>query len=83
MRAAWGGLTHYPSAELLAHRPSIVDRLAARPVTGQSLDILVHQHISYRVHFEWNSGNDNKEKYRAMERHFFMFSDAQTFCIEL
>jgi hypothetical protein len=38
-----------------------VDRLAARSVTGQSLDIRVHQHIGYRVHFEWDGG-------RAMER---------------
>jgi hypothetical protein len=64
-------------------RPSIVDRLAARSVTGQILDIRIYQHTGYRVHFEWNGGNDNKDKYRAMERSFFMYSDAQSFCIEL
>jgi hypothetical protein len=53
-----------------------VDRLPARSVTGQSLDIRVHQHIGYRVHFEWD-GNT------AMERRFFSYSDAVTFCIEL
>jgi hypothetical protein len=52
---------------------SIVERLAARPVTGQSLDIRVHQHTGYRVHFEWGGG-------RAMEKRFFSFSDAVTFC---
>jgi hypothetical protein len=68
---------------ILTQRPSIVDRLAARSVTGQSLDIRVHQHIGYRVHFEWKSGNGNKDNFRAMERRFFMYSDAKTFCIEL
>jgi hypothetical protein len=60
---------------MLPHRTSIVDRLAARSATGQSLDIRVHQHIGYRVHFEWDGG-------RATERRSFMYSDAQTFCIE-
>jgi hypothetical protein len=71
-----------PIRRISAQRPSIVDRLAARSVTGQSLDIRVHQHIGYRVHFEWNGGNDVKDKYRVMERLFFIYSDAQTFCIE-
>jgi hypothetical protein len=66
-----------------AHRPSIVDRLAARSVTGQSLDILVHQHFGYRVHLEWNGGNSSRESYRFMERRFLMDSDTQTFCVEL
>jgi hypothetical protein len=52
--------------KISAHRPSIVDRLAARSVTGQSLDIHVHQHVGYRVHFEWDKGS------KAMERHFHM-----------
>jgi hypothetical protein len=69
--------------KISAQRPSIMDRLAARSVTGQSLVIRVHQHIGYRVHFEWNGGNDAKDKYRVMERRFFMYSEAQTFCTEL
>jgi hypothetical protein len=77
-----GGLS-LPIRRISAQRPFIVDRLASRSVTGQSLDIRIHQHTGYRVHFEWNGGNDNKDKYRAMERRFFMYSDAQTFCIEL
>jgi hypothetical protein len=66
-----------------SHRPSIVDRLAARLVTAQSLQILVHQHYGYRLHLEWNGGNSSRESYRFMERRFFMLSDAQTFCVEL
>jgi hypothetical protein len=62
--------------KISAKRPSIVDRLAAQSVTGQSLDIRVHKHIGYRVHFEWDGS-------RIMERRFFSCSDAVTFCIEL
>jgi len=63
--------------------PSIVDRLAARSVTAHRLQILVHHHYGYRVHFEWNGGNSGNVSSRFMERLFFMYSDAQTFCIEL
>jgi hypothetical protein len=73
------GLTRSHSLPILkisAKRPSIVDRLAARSVTEQSLEIRVHQHIGYRVHFVWVGG-------RSMERRFFTCSDAVTFCIEL
>jgi hypothetical protein len=63
--------------KISAHRPSIENRLAARSVTGQSLDIRVHQHVGYRVHFEWDKGS------KAMERRFYMHSDAETFCTEL
>jgi hypothetical protein len=66
-----------PTRKISTHRPSIVDRLAARSVTGQSLNIHVHQHVGYRVHFEWDRGT------KAMERRFHMHSDAETFCEEL
>jgi len=66
-----------------SHRPSIVDRLAARSVTSQSLQILVHQHFGYRIHLEWNGGSSSKVSSRFMERRSLMHSDAQTFCIEL
>jgi hypothetical protein len=66
-----------PTHKLSAHRPSIVDRLAARLVTGQSLDIRVHQYVGYRVYFEWDKGS------KAMERRFYMHSDSETFYTEL
>jgi hypothetical protein len=51
-RASGIGRPHsLPVRRISAHRPSIVDRLAARSVTGQSLDILIHQHIGYLVLF--------------------------------
>jgi len=66
-----------------SQRPSIVDPLAARLVTAQRLQILVHQHYDYRINFEWNGGNSGSVSSRFMERRFFMYSDTQTFCIEL
>jgi hypothetical protein len=39
-----------PIRRISTQRPSIVERLAARSVTGQSLQIHVHQHFSYRLH---------------------------------
>jgi hypothetical protein len=67
-----------PIRKISSHRSSIVDHLATRSVTGQSLDILVHQHVGFRVHFEWNHGR------KAMERCFHnKSSDAETFCTEL
>jgi hypothetical protein len=76
-RASGLGRPHsLPIRKISTNRPSIVDRLAARSVNGQSLDIHVHQHIGYRVHFEWDGCS------KAMERRFYMYSDAETFCIE-
>ena len=65
-----------------SQRPTILDRLAARSVTAQSLQILVHQHFGYRIHFEWNGGRSDNVSSRFMERRFLMGSDTQTFCIE-
>jgi hypothetical protein len=66
-RAGGVGRPHSLRArKISAHRPSIVDCLAARSVTGQSLDIRVHQHVGYRVHIDWDNGS------KAMERRFHM-----------
>ena len=66
-----------------SQRPSIVDRLAARSITARSLQIRVHQHFGYRIHFEWNGGSSGNVSSRFMERRFMMHSDTQTFCIQL
>jgi hypothetical protein len=39
-----------PILRVSTQRPSIEDRLAARSVTEQSLQIHVHQHFVYRLH---------------------------------
>jgi hypothetical protein len=72
-----------PIPRVSTQRPSIVDRLAARLVNGQSLQIHVHQHFGYRLHLEWNGGSNCRETYRFMKRRFLMNCDAQTFCLEL
>jgi hypothetical protein len=86
-RDSQSGGMGYPHSQLIqkvsSHRPSIVDRLGARSITAQSLQILVHQHCGYRIHFEWNGGSRSMVKSLFMERKFFMYTDAQTFCIEL
>ena len=54
----------------------------ARSVTGQGLQILVHQHYGYRVHLEWR-GSSSRVSLRCMERRFLMACEAETFCTEL
>ena len=54
----------------------------ARSVTGQGLQILVHQHYGYRVHLEWR-GSSSRVSLRCMERRFLMACEAERFCTEL
>jgi hypothetical protein len=72
-----------PILRVSTQLPSIVDRLAARSVTGQSLQIHVHQHFVYRLHLVWNGGSNSMETYRFMEWRFLMNCEIQTFCLEL
>jgi hypothetical protein len=65
-----------------ANRLSILDRLTARSVTGQGLQILVHQHYAYRLHLEWR-GRGSRVSSRFMERRFLMSRETETFCTEL
>jgi hypothetical protein len=71
-----------PCRRVSANHLSIVDRLTARSVTGQGLQILVHQHYGYRLHLEWK-GSNSRVSSGFMERRFLMSSDAETFCKEL
>ena len=67
-----------------ANRFSIVDRLAALSVSGLGLQILVHQHFGYRLHLEWSgNGSRHRDSSRFMERGFYLFSEAESFCTEL
>ena len=73
-----------PCRRVSANRLSIVDRQTARSVTGQGLQILVHQHNGYRLHLEWvGSSSGSMVSSRFMERRFFMSGEAETFCTEL
>jgi len=73
-----------PCRRISANRLFIVDRLAARSVTGQGLQILVHQHYGYRLHLEWGgSSSGSMVSSRFMESRFLMSGEAETFCTEL
>jgi len=78
-----GHPTSLAARKLSANRLSIVDRLAARSVTGRSLHILVHQHYGYRLHLEWSGGGDCQNASRFMERQFDMSCQSQSFCTQL
>jgi len=56
-----GNPSSLPCRRISANRLSIVDRLAARSVTGRGLQILAHQHFGYRLHLEW-SGNGSRNR---------------------
>jgi len=79
-----GNPSSLPCRRVSARRLSIVDRLAARSLTGRGLHILVHQHYGYRLHLEWSgSGSCSRDSSRFLERRFNMFGEAESFCTEL
>ena len=65
------------------NRLSIVDRLAARSLTGQGLRVRVHQHYGYRLHLQWKGNRNREGSSRFMERHFRGFPDVLSFCEQL
>ena len=79
-----GNPSSLPCRRVSARRLSIVDRLAARSLTGRGLHILVHQHYGYRLHLEWSgSGSCSRDSSRFLERRFNMFGEAESFYTEL
>jgi len=66
-----------------ARRLSIVDRLAARSLTGRGLDIHVHQHFGYRLHLEWSGDPNNHRSHRFMERRFHRWDQTKSFASQL
>ena len=62
-----GNHSSLQSRTLSARRLSIVDRLAARSLTGRGLDIHAHQHFGYRLHLEWGGDPNNTHSARFME----------------
>ena len=79
-----GNPSSLPCRRISADLLSIVDRLAARSVTGQGLQILPHQYVGYRLHLEWSgNGSRNRDSSRFMERRFYFFTEAESFCTEL
>ena len=70
-------VAHFP------HIASIVDRLAARSLTGRGLHILIHQHFGYRLHLEWSGDPNNENSARFMERRFQRWDEAESFSSQL
>ena len=78
-----GNPSSLQSRTLSARRLSIVDRLAARSLTGRSLDIHVHQHFGYRLHLEWSGDPNNHRSERFMERRFHRWDQTKSFASQL
>ena len=62
-----GNPSSLPCRRVSTNRLSIVDRLAARSLTGRGLQILVHQHYGYRLHLEWSDASGSRDSSRFME----------------
>ena len=68
---------------LSARRLSIVDRLAARSLTGRGLNIHVQQHFGYRLHLEWSGDPNNHRLARFMERRVHRWDRTKSFASQL
>jgi hypothetical protein len=55
---------------------SIVQRLDQRSISGRSLDVWVHQHFGYRMHYTWNGAFGN----RCFERRLKSYRSVLDFC---
>jgi len=78
-----GNHSSLQSRTLSARRLSIVDRLAARSLTGRGLHIHVHQHFGYRLHLEWSGDPNNTRSARFMERRFHRWDQTKSFSSQL
>jgi hypothetical protein len=78
------GKLHSHSHHRVSNLSSIVEGLVSRSLTVRGLDIEVHQHYGFRLHLLWkcNEKNCTRLEY-CFERHFFNYTDLQTFCSEL
>jgi len=71
------------SHTISTHHLSIVDRLAARSLTGRCLQILVHQHFGYCLHLEWSGDPNNERSTKFMERRFHRWDATESFSSQL
>ena len=78
-----GNPSSLQSRTLSARRLSIVDRLAARSLTGRGLDIHVHQHFGLRLHLQWSGDPNNHRSERFMERRFHRWDQTTSFASQL
>jgi len=71
------------SHKITSDRTSVIKRLASRSLTGQGLQMRIHQHIWFKLHVVWHASSKGKESLRCIERVFSMYSDVKDFCDEL
>jgi hypothetical protein len=68
------------SCRALAHAPtSVIGRLQARSLTGQSLQFQVHQHFGYRLHVTWPAKSRHATGF-WIERRFATYAALSDFC---
>jgi len=63
-------------------RTSIIGSLTSRTLTGQSLNISIHQHIGYKLHLLWQN-TTSPHDLRCIESKFCMYDSLQDLCNEL
>jgi hypothetical protein len=70
------------SCRALAHAAtSVIGRLHARSLTGQSLHFHVHQHYSYRLHVTWPiQSRRTTIVHCGIERRFATYASVSDFC---
>jgi len=63
---------------------SIVQKLASRSITGNGLQIQIHQHVGFKVHVVWHVfDKHNKKSVRCFERIFSEINALDVFCKQL
>ena len=63
---------------------SIVHKLASRSITGNGLQIQIHQHVDFKVHLVWHVfDKHNKKSVRCIERIFSEINALDAFCKQL
>jgi hypothetical protein len=70
-------------SRVTSYNPSIIIGLHSRTLTGRRLNLGVHQHLGYRLHLVWNSTKKGVTSERGVERRFFTYEDAESFCTEI
>jgi len=75
-----GNLHSKMTNRIFSNGPSIVSRLISRSITGQSLNLKVHEHYGLRLHLVWRTHKHDDSSERCMERYFFLYEELETFC---
>jgi len=80
-----GSLHSKMSTAISSDNSSIVSRLFSRSVTGQNLNIQIHQHFAKSIHLIWKTHDKdpNNPSERCMERFFLLYEELENFCGEL